>query len=276
MKSKKIKNALLVTISLALVAAASVAITWAAYLGGSMGDQTNTFTSSPVISLGISEPNWTGTQTYTGSGSDGYKDASGGSSPDALLDGITSTNNGSKKAESYYVGETIEKDPRLTNTTVSTDTTDSPEYVGMKVKFYVKVGTDWKAYPSYTQFAACIATVQTGTSSPSTGFNTSSFNASGNKTDFYIYKNTLARHAQTANLFDSVKINDLGTKDTANNASAITYSSGNNAIIQGKDNQYSYVYYDGNTPARASSTNLPEFKIEITGYGVQASSFATL
>ena len=119
MKLKKIRNAFLFVLTLALVSAAAVAITYA--LGTSMGNAENTFTSEPNIDVEISEVDF---DNSTGFGENTHPDT---------------YELGEVKAQKYYPAATIPKNPKLTNT--STEAND--EWGAMTVEYQVKIGTTW-------------------------------------------------------------------------------------------------------------------------------------
>ena len=151
MKLKKIRNALLVVLTLALVSATTVAITWA-YVNQGLGTKDNKFTNSDKINIDITEPNWTGSipdnQKYTSG--EGY-------TPGDVVT-VATGENGEELAQGYYPGKQIPKDPRITN--ISTASGDgTKEYIGAKLVYQVKLPTgengaiETKTYPTYADFA---------------------------------------------------------------------------------------------------------------------------
>ena len=184
MKLKKIRNAFLFVLTLALVSAAAVAITYA--LGTSMGNAENTFTSEPNIDVEISEVDF---DNSTGFGENTHPDT---------------YELGEVKAQKYYPAATIPKNPKLTNT--STEAND--EWVAMTLEYQVKINGNWYTYPGYTEFSNALATVDT--------WNTNWEEKTGsNKTVFY-YKSKLAKNANTDSIFENVIINSSFTQSGSN------------------------------------------------------------
>lgn len=184
MKLKKIRNAFLFVLTLALVSAAAVAITYA--LGTSMGNAENTFTSEPNIDVEISEVDF---DNSTGFGENTHPDT---------------YELGEVKAQKYYPAATIPKNPKLTNTS----TEANAEWVAMTLEYQVKINGNWYTYPGYTEFSAALATVDAWNSSweEKTG---------SNKTVFY-YKSTLAKNANTDSIFENVIIKSTFTQSGSN------------------------------------------------------------
>ena len=237
MKLKKIRNAFLFVLTLALVSAAAVAITYA--LGTSMGNAQNTFTSEPNIDVEISEVDF--------DNSTGYGETTH-TAPYEL---------GQDKAQKYYPTATIPKNPKLTNTSdepANGETND--EWVAMTVEYKVKINSTWYTYPGYTEFKSALASVYT---SAELEFNTTDWKAhDGKNTIFYYKKEKLQRNHNTTSLFNSVKIKETFTTTNVNN----------------KD-KYVITYYNNGTAATENLDSLPEFQIDLKGYAVSAKSIAT-
>ena len=223
MKLKKFRNALLFALTLALISATAVAITYA--LGKSIGSAENTFTNEPTIKVDISEVDW--------DNSTGYNEATHNTNTYEL---------GRVKAQKYYAGAVIPKNPKLTNTS----TANNSEYVAMTVVYKVKIDGTWYAYPGYTEFSSALATVN--------AFNSNWTEKDANKTVFY-YTSALAQNANTASLFDTVTINS-------------SFPAGDN------NKAYKITYYNGNTVQYASMDELPEFQIDLKGYAVSTDNLA--
>ena len=184
MKLKKIRNAFLFVLTLALVSAAAVAITYA--LGTSMGNAENTFTSEPNIDVEISEVDF--------DNSTGYGETTH-TAPYEL---------GQDKAQKYYLAATIPKNPKLTNTSPEANA----EWVAMTLEYQVKINGNWYTYPGYTEFSNALATVDT--------WNTNWEEKTGsNKTVFY-YKSKLAKNANTDSIFENVIIKSTFTQSGSN------------------------------------------------------------
>lgn len=190
MKLKKIKNAFLFVLTLALVSAAAVAITYA--LGTSMGTAENTFTSEPNIDVEISELDF---DNSTGHGETPHPN-------DYVL--------GQEKALKYYPAAIIPKNPKLTNTSPASN----DEWVAMTVEYQVKIGTTWYTYPGYSEFKSALASVQT---SGTNEFNTTNWEEkTGSNGKVFYYKSKLAKDGNTATLFNNVIINSTFTMSGTN------------------------------------------------------------
>lgn len=227
---KKIKNALLVVLTLALAATVSVAFTLA-LVEGSMGSATNTFTNE-TITVQLSEVKWDGNK--------GQNDT----------DGDIPENKGEDIAKSYSAGQTIPKNPKLSNISDLSDgaTVDPQEWVAIKLTYtataQVNGETKNYTYDSYDEFLrATGAQVKVGTSTD--GFNTTNWEAKNSANTVFYYKAKLDNKASTETLFDNVYINALTQRESK------------------------YVMYD-NSGSEVLADSLPQFEIKLEGYAVQA------
>lgn len=160
MKQQKFKSALLVMLTLVLVSATAVAITWAAKTEDKFGKVENTFTDNPDISLAIAENTWDGLDY------DGKNPAGGNGTPttDAelkkdetfpiKLPDNTSIEHvsdlGKTRAQTYNADDVIPKNPSLKNDTTyptltapessfSNGDNSISEWVAMKVTYKLTV-----------------------------------------------------------------------------------------------------------------------------------------
>lgn len=237
MKSKKIKNALLLVLTLTAVAAASVAITFAA-VQSSLGSEENTFTNE-TISVELTEVKWDNDPASNGTDAGDVIDEN---DPDAKA-GL-----GEEKAKSYSVGMEIPKNPKLTNIsdTANPSNTAPAEWVAMTVEYSITVNGAKKVFTSYDQFAAAIATV----SSDKGGTFNSAWTGNGTKTVFF-YNSTLNNYASTETLFDKVTINNI----TPNASGEYTFTVGTETV---------------------KTDALPQFNITLNGYAVQADGISNV
>jgi len=160
MKLKKLRNALLVVLTLALVSATAVAATWAVVNHASNNSKENTFTT-PNLALEIGEDKWDA-KDY---GSDTAVEPTSGGTHDGKIELPYSKdgNNpiymapdelGESLAQKYNPDQAIVKNPSLKNTSdVATPTAfmsgiTNNEWVGMKVDYRVKA-YDGSAYTLY-------------------------------------------------------------------------------------------------------------------------------
>ena len=280
MKLKKIRNALLVVLTLALVSATTVALTWA-YVKKTFTEVPNTFTNNENIALDITEPDWFG-EVKEGKEYTSENDYAPG---DAVTTGIIKgNNNGEKLADSYYPGLDIPKDPRITNIS-NPSTTDndvkaaSQEIIGANLQFIVKNGTTEYAYPSYDAFKKNIATVKYG-AGKNDGYNTTWKPLNDDDLNLYFTK-TVGWKRQTDHIFDWVTINpvsnDVGDGKTYATLNAVPvnvdgiYTDGTNYSVK----VYDKTLNDGAGGYKRINTftNLPEFDIKIKGYAVQSQPF---
>lgn len=239
MKLKKIKNTLLVVLTLALVSVASVAITYAA-VSADLGYKENTFTNED-LAVEISEQRWDGTPGT------GETDES-----------IATKDLGSELAKSYSANMVIPKNPMLTNIsdTSAAQGSDPQEWVAIKATYTVKVKVDsvetTYTYKTGTRFEQAIATLCTGTKeSPTQGLGIG-WTANTDKTVFY-YNTAIANKVSTTRLFDFVKINNLQPEASG------TYQ-GKYKIL---------VTTDAGVDEEVYADELPEFHIKLEGYAVQ-------
>lgn len=192
MKLKKIKNALLVTLSLALVAAASVAITYAIGDSQSFGDKTNEFKEGNITAT-LTEVHW-----------DGVKGNPTGSEEDPT---VATADQGKTKADSYTPGQIIPKDPKVNNT----NTKDISEYVGIKVAYTATINGTEYTYYTKTQFETAIAKL-CNTAAGAEGL-CSGWSGNDDGTHFY-YSAPVAYGKASGPLFNHVKINSFDTGTT--------------------------------------------------------------
>lgn len=241
MKSKKIKNTLLVVLALVIVSAASVAATFA-IVSADLGSKDNTF-SNEEITVEISEQKWDG-EPGTGE----------------TDENIPTNSLGEEMAKSYSPNMVIPKNPMLTNISDSAAAkgADPKEWVAIKAVYTAKVkanGTVTEYTYTGTQFEQAIAKLCTGTDKDSAvqGIGTG-WTANANKTVFY-YNTAVANKESTRRLFDFVKINDIQPVASGANAGKYQISTYASASITAP----TYVYAD----------ELPEFHINLKGYAVQ-------
>ena len=275
MKLKKIRNALLVVLTLALVSAATVAITWA-YINKTFTEVPNTFTNNENIALDITEPDWDG-EIKSGKA---YTSGNGYAPGDAVTTGITKgENDGKTLADSYYPGLDIPKDPRITNISNPTTTDNavkaaSQEIIGANLQFIVKNGATEYAYPSYDAFKKNIATVKYSTSkTPGYNGNWKQFDTND---DLNLYfTETVGWKGQTDHIFDWVTINPVNSEDVGAGKTYATLDDVSVDVdgIYTDGTKYSVKVYNGATPSRIQLTKLPDFDIKIKGYAVQSQPF---
>jgi len=281
MKSKKIKNALLVTISLALVAAASVAITWAAtYVGDKLTPAVNTQTSGD-LAIALDEPWYTFNEKHGTTNTSYTEEDSTKLPPHYPKTLVPSMKKGSTIAGAYNANTLIPKNPEIWNTDAGTDA-----FVAMGVRYQVTFGAD-----TYNNADLAAGHKVTGTSlvfddssnsstdgwfvfneiaqlmkddGSTAGINTGWTEDTSRTTNLYYYDTPVSKAtgatadvATGAPLFSFVKIKNLAAESsgTASGYYKIQVSNGN--------------YYYTKT--------LPGFKISLKGYAVDANSFyATL
>ncbi len=190
-----------------------------------------------------------------------------------------------KEDEQYIPGEVKTKNPQITNSADSS----TPIYTGVKIEF-----TDKDGKPiSYTDFQENYGKLQIlGTSSSEgnpvweDGINTSAWEMAvkdyGTNGIFVYYKNILAAGAQTdPAVFDGLKVNGaikkVITSTTTEVYPAIKDETGklvadktNGPLETGTAVDQYQVIVDGNGNVVENATGLPEFNVNVTGYGVQA------
>lgn len=290
MKSKKIKNALLAVISLALVAAASVAVTWAAtYVPAEMTRKVNTQTSGD-LAIALDEPWYTfkeehGTTNTTFSGN-GTEDPETHEVTYDLPTGypknlVPSLKKGETIASAYNANTLIPKNPEIWNTDAGTDA-----FVAMGVRYTVTFGEDTynnEDHASEHKVTGTALTFDDSNNSSTAGWfvfdKIADLKNDGNESaavntgwtadtsrshNLYYYNTPVSKAsgatadvATTTPLFSFVQIKNLATETTgtAKGYYKIQVSSG------------SYYY----------TKTLPTFKISLKGYAVDANSFyATL
>ena len=168
MKLKKIRNALLVMLTLALVSASAVAVTLA-YVPAKIDSATNTF-ANPNLDVKIGERKWDG-EDYDGKGHytpDGgsrteYDGSSSKPIPSLPTDSVEMDTGtipaeqlGVNQAKQYSEGATIPKNPSLKNNTSDVATLGSftgDEWLAMTVDYRIKVydnSTGQKKWLLYT------------------------------------------------------------------------------------------------------------------------------
>lgn len=235
MKSKKIKNTLLVVLTLAIVAAASVAITFAA-VSANLGSAENTF-SNDEITVEISEQKWDGTP---GTGETNLN--------------ITTEKLGKTIAQSYSSEMIIPKNPMLTNISETAGTVggDPKIWVAIKATYTAEIKVDGVTTEyTYTGslFEQAIAKLYTGEDKDTAteGLGTG-WSANSDKTVFY-YADTVANRNSTNRLFDFVKINAIEPEASG------TYAGKYKILAPNGSNLY--------------ADELPEFHITLKGYAVQ-------
>lgn len=234
MKLKKIKNTLLVVLTLALVSVASVAITYA-LVENSLGSATNEFTNE-TISVQLSEVKW-----------DGEKGPN-----DTDVDIPADVQKGQQIAQSYSAGQSIPKNPKLSNTsdTSGTATSDPKEWVAIKATYTATVVVDGTpttyTYTNYSTFLRATGAQVRSAVTATNGFNTTNWEpkATDANTIFY-YKTKLDNGASTATLFDTIEMQALTTE----NGKYVTYDASGNKVL---------------------ADALPTFEIKLEGFAVQA------
>ena len=240
MKLKKIRNALLVVLTLALVSAASVAITFA--LTDTMNTITNELTSKS-IAVQLSEQKWDG---VPGTGETDLQ--------------LPTENLGETKANGYQLNTVIPKNPSLYNSSA-----EEPEYVAMvaiyKVEYKVAGATQrTTAYITQEQFERSFATLYSNEGGTTAGLTSKwshrngTVTTTGNKqVDVYYYADILAVEERTDEIFKSVKVDKLTPAAT----------SGHYTILD---------------PTQTTGTatielaDLPSFDIILKGYAVQSNN----
>ena len=269
MKLKKIRNALLVVLTLALVSATAVAVTWA-YTEDSFKNAENTF-GNEEISAKLTEQKWDGDKPTP--------------ETPALPENFKY---GQNLATSYSPEMHIPKNPSITNISDPDHKTNAEpsEYVAMTVRYYVTDDTTGKTkyyFPGYAEFSAALATVQHyENDTMTTGFNTNDWEekAGSNGTVFY-YKREADNNGivenwkTTATIFDEVLINGstaLNSPDYYNSGTNKYSYSGLTKVVETTTNGVTTLNTEKNQTF--TSDNYPEFHIELQGYAVQAKTSA--
>ncbi len=231
MKLKKIKNTLLVVLTLALVSVASVAITYA-LVESSLGSAENTFTNEE-ISVQLSEVAWDREKGPNDDDTDVPEDGK----------------NGKAMAQSYSAGQSIPKNPKLSNISdTSTNNTDPKEWVAIKATYSATVKVDGTSttytYSNYSDFLKATGAQVHSKVTSANGFNTTDWEANATNTVFY-YKEKLDNRGSTNTLFDTVEMQALATE----NGKYVTYDASGNKVL---------------------ADSLPSFEIKLEGFAVQA------
>lgn len=262
MKLKKIRKALLVVLTLALVSATAVAVTWA-FTEAKLTGKDNEFHNED-ISAELTEWEWDG------------KPSSVDSDPSHTITSGTPTL-GEELAKSYSPEMTIPKNPSISNISDTSATgTEPTEWVAMTVRYYLIDGEDKYYFSGYTDFAKAIATVRSDKNAG--GFNTTDWapKDDSDNTVFY-YKTLLNNKAMTATIFDDVVINNSTNLDafktvTGDNVAYVYGTNSNTAI----NCPLTKIAANGTVTKNATFTNAktyPEFHIELKGYAVQGNAF---
>lgn len=257
MKLKKIKNALFVVLTLALVAAASVAITWAL----TKNDITalDNLLDNAKLETEISESKWDGTKGTVETGT-----------------APTGNDLGQNIADKYTLSTgNIPKNPSITNPNT---TGNADEYVAMKAVFKVKLSvggtrdSEWREM-TMDQFTTAFATIKkedgtkgdtNGTAGLNDGWSTADVTKGTKTATVFYYGNAttpaftkLAKGAMTSKpVFDYVQIDPTKIVLQSEGTYAGKYKIDNVFTSETGD----YLYMD----------DLPDFDIVLTGFAVQA------
>lgn len=194
-----------------------------------------------------------------------------------------------KEDVEYLPGEVKAKNPQITNSATSS----TPIYTGVKIEFTDKDGNPI----SYTDFQENYGKLQIGTTKDDEGniigwqegINTSAWEMAddkyGDKGIFVYYsanEGILAKGAQTdPAVFDGLKVNGaikkVITSTTTDVYPAIKDETGklvadkaNGSLETGTAVDQYQVIVDENGNVVENATGLPEFNVNVTGYGVQA------
>ena len=263
MKLKKIRNALLVVLTLALVSATAVAITWA-FTEGSFGDATNTFTNEDITAE-LTEWEWDGKPSSVDPDKTNHTETI-----------IGTSNLGETIAGSYSPNQTIPKNPSISNisdlTTMIPDpnddnpddgidqihATDPQEWVAMTIRYYIKNGDDKYYFPSYDAFKDALAAVKSDKNA--NGFNEIDWTVTqGSFCTTCYYNSLLDNYAMTATVFDDVVTNTKAKLDLKKVDSNYTYTGLKKMTSTGAVT----------SSQTCETTGYPEFHIELQGYAVQ-------
>lgn len=231
---KNSKGKIKMLIATVAVAAVCVAGTYA-FLSAQTDELENTFTPSENIKVEIQEPNW---------------------DKDADNDGSY----GSKDAQHYTANSLIEKDPSLTNTSVSA--THNDEYLSLELGYFLEDADGNKHEVTYEEFTK-VAKVY---SEDSKGVKTEGFkntwtalsaeDSENGVNDRFYYKGTakelqvVAKDKTTDTIFDYVQINP-GLK------------------LENADGSKNYIKLTDVNGKEFKALGLPKFEITVKGYAVQ-------
>lgn len=244
MKSRNKKNggenALVIIITLIVVASCSLSITYALQ-SASLGEQENTFTTAANITIVLTEEEWDGKDTK-GTTKPGMTDAE----KNALGENI---------AKKYLPGQEIPKNPHITNTS------ENDVCMAMTAEFTATFTADSGTettykFKSYNDFAAAIA--------KATSFDagwTHRTGTLGNGLEVYYYNTKVAASAKTNNLFSSITLNSFSA--TSGN---YTFTIPDGSWLVNGDTLTAI----GATATTVTTKYLPKFEIKLKGYAVQA------
>lgn len=179
---------------------------------------------------------------------------------------LTETEWTEDSGKNYIPGDVIKKNPVMTNES------DQPIYMAIKVDYSDEAGnlmsaSDFSKYASVTDFN-------------SKDWEKISTNSDGS--EIWIHKSEVAANSKTNALFNNVKVNTEITEEWSSKAKTTTVykcdADGNKLeIIDTQTENYDptviYKDADGNI---VDAGTLPTFNIKVTGFAVQASTFATV
>ncbi len=302
MKLKKIRNALLVVLSLALVSAATVAITWAAATQNKLDDsKDNTFTNNPNIAVSIKEDEFDGLD---------WDEPRTGSDPSKKDDQVSSDPDlGFNIAQSYGPGTNVPKNPKLKNTTKTASsqfvtsghykpsTVTSDEWVAMTLKYTLTLPND--VYVVDTNDANAGNNGLTSTAPIPLKKDTTMSNVTITFEDYDDFKNAIARVYTSNTLeFDTDHWKDISTdssetiwmyKQKLGQGDETEYPLFNSVKIRSNDPDNFKPYYvtingnptqlypvvlvgkNGNTDVNKTVyiSTPPTFEIDLAGYAIQ-------
>lgn len=261
---RKIRNAFLLVVTLAMVSATAVAITWAALdvAQTPITGVTNEFTSGE-IKAELTEIRWNGTKGT------GDNNTTGTGSDDIPTDG----NSGQEKARNYVVKQEIEKNPKVANTSE----TALDEYVAIKVTYEI-VLNNTSYYYTKSQFESQMAKLyhKNASGTATEGYNSNDWDMNTNGTMFY-YKGgdgtgnngnagKLPQGKYTTRLFDYVKINDIATTTDAGHTGEYKFSVGATSASSLLSSLSDSVYVTG----------LPKFTITVQAFAISADGYTSV
>lgn len=211
-----------------------------AFLSAQTDKKENTFTPSENIKVQIQEPNWDADENGDGS----Y---------------------GSKEAQHYTANSKIEKDPSLTNTTLSSNHND--EYLSLELGYYLEDSEGEKHEVTYSEFNKVAKVISKDANGNETeGFkNTwtalSSENSENGSNDRFLYKGTakelqiVAKDETTDTIFDYVQIDPA-------------------LRLENSDGSKNYINLTDVKGNKFRALGLPKFEITVKGYAVQADNIS--